>query len=75
MWMIYLGLINLVLIIISLMFFIPKDVLKTNIKSPKFDNIFKDQLPYLIIIFLVVAIHIIEVEFIDSNVTQWINHD
>lgn len=75
MWMIYLGIINLLLIIISLLFFIPRDVLKKNIKSPQFENIIKKQLPYLIIIFLVVALHLIEVKFIDPSITSEVGHD
>lgn len=75
MWMIYIGLINLFLIVIGLLFFIPRDILKINFKSPRFDSIFKQHLPYLIIIFLIVALHLIEVKYIDPVVTEWVGHD
>jgi membrane-associated phospholipid phosphatase len=53
----------------------PKDFLKTNIKFSVIKNSLNKQLLFLIIIFLIVTIHLIEVKFIDPVVTRWVDHD
>jgi len=75
MWIVYLGLINLFLLIISLIFFMPKDFIKTNIKFSVIKNSLNKQLLFLIIIFIIVALQLIEVKFIDPGVTKWVGHD
>ena len=75
MWILYLGLINLLLIIFSLFFFFPKGCIKKGISFDKIFNLFMKQFPYLALIIGVVAIHIIEVRFIDPLVTSWLNYD
>ena len=68
--MIILGAINLALLLFSFVFFIPKD-------TKKFDliTILKKHLPFLLIIFGVVALHLFEVNIIDQPITDWIGHD
>ncbi|OGS40364.1 MAG: hypothetical protein A3K77_05515 [Euryarchaeota archaeon RBG_13_31_8] len=61
--MIILGAINLVLLILGLIFFIPRENLKIK-KSGFFKNL-KNQLPYILIIIGVVVFHLVEVNFID----------
>jgi membrane-associated phospholipid phosphatase len=51
----------------------PKEVYKKNITE--FYRIFKEHLLYLLIIFGVVLLHLIEVNIIDSTVTNWIGYD
>ncbi|MEA3457610.1 MAG: phosphatase PAP2 family protein [Candidatus Thermoplasmatota archaeon] len=72
-WLISLSLINLILFTIGLIVFMPKKVYKTSIDE--FYRIFKEQRLYLIIIFGVVLFHLIEVNIIDSTVTEWIGYD
>lgn len=62
-WLIILGIINIILFILCLIFFIPRDNLKIK-KSELFKN-FKNQLLYIFIIVGVVIFHLIEVNFID----------
>jgi len=76
MWLVILGITNLVLLIFSLFFLLPKDSYK---KIPSLlENIFqiinKNLIP-LIIIFFVVAFHLFEVKFIDPVVTELIGHN
>jgi len=66
-WLIILGSINLVLLIFGLLFFIPREILK--IKKSEFFKIFKNQLPYILIIIGVVAFHLIEVNVIEPQLT------
>ncbi len=73
MWMIILGIINLLLLVLGLMFFFPKEFYKTKIKTI-FLNI-KGHLPYILIIFGVVAFHLFEVNVIDATVTEWVGYD
>ena len=72
-WLIVIGLTNLVLFIIGLIFFIPREFYKINIIG--FYQNFRKQLPYLMIILGVVIFHIIEVNVIDPIVTGWIGID
>jgi hypothetical protein len=67
-WLISLSLINLILFTIGLIVFMPKKVYKTSIAE--FYRIFKEQRLYLLIIFGVVLFHLIEVNIIDSAVTE-----
>jgi membrane-associated phospholipid phosphatase len=68
--LIILGAINLALLLFSFVFFIPKE-------PKKIDLIFilKKHLPFLLIIFGVVALHLFEVNVIDQQITDWIGHD
>lgn len=68
--MIILGLINLALLLFSFVFIIPKDTEKYDLFI-----ILKKHLPYLLIIFGVVTLHLFEVNVIDSHITNWIGHD
>ena len=72
-WLISLSLINLILFTIGLIVFMPKKVYKTSIAE--FYRIFKEQRLYLLIIVGVVLFHLIEVNIIDSAVTEWIGYD
>jgi len=67
-WLIILGTINLILFIIALIFFIPKEKLET--KKIGFYKILKNQLPYILIIIGVVVFHLIEVNFIDPQISK-----
>jgi len=71
--MIVLGLINLVLLLIGLKFFIPKEFYQK--KDKRIFQIIRKHLPFLLIIFGIVALHLIEVNLIDPHVTEWIGHD
>ena len=73
MWMIVLGIINLILLVLGLIFFFPKEAYKIKI-GRLFLNI-KDQLIYILIIFAIVAFHLLEVNFIDATVTEWVGYD
>jgi len=66
-WFIILGSINLVLLILGILFFIPKENLK--IKKSEFFKIIKNQLPYILIIIGVLAFHLIEVNIVDPRLT------
>ena len=72
-WLIFLGLINLILLIIGLIVFMPKKVYKTSIAE--FYRILKEQFLYILIIGGVVLFHLIEVNIIDSVVTELIGYD
>ena len=69
--MIVLGAINLALLLIFLKFIVPEGFLK----NISFLPAIKRHLPYLLIIAGVVALHLFEVNVIDSSVTQWVGHD
>ena len=71
--MLILGLMNLVLFVIGLTFFMPKKVYKTKISD--FYHIGISHLPYILIIFGVVAIHLIEVNILDSYFTNLVGID
>lgn len=71
--MIVLGIINLALLLISLKFIIPKEFYQK--KDKQIFQIIRKHLPFLLIIFGVVAFHLIEVNLIDPHVTEWIGHD
>ena len=68
--MIILGAINLALLLFSFVFFIPKYTKKNDLII-----ILKKHLPYFLIIFGVVALHLFEVNVIDQPITEWIGHD
>ena len=68
-----LGLINLILFIIGLFLFLPKKIHKT--KFSEYYQIFVSQIKYLLIIFGVVAFHLIEVNLLDSFFTDLIGVD
>ena len=71
--MIVLGLTNFILLCFGLIFFIPKKVYKATI--PERYQILKRHLPYLLIIFGVVIVHLIEVNIVDPQITNWIGID
>jgi membrane-associated phospholipid phosphatase len=73
MWIFILGVINLILLIFALKFLIPKEFLISK-KTSIFQNI-KSHLPYILIIFGVVAFHLFEVNIIDPHITEWIGAD
>lgn len=72
-WILILGLTNLMLLLFGLVFFIPRNKIK--IKISDFCNIVMSNLKYLIIIFGVVAFHLIEVNILDSYFTNIIGID
>jgi membrane-associated phospholipid phosphatase len=72
-WLIVLGLINLGLFIFGLFVFFPKKFFPKIFKE--FFSNFTNQLPYILLIFGVVAFHLIEVNFIDPITTEWIGVD
>jgi membrane-associated phospholipid phosphatase len=74
--LVVIGLINLILFLIGLLFFIPRNILKiSNFDLKKiFNMVGRHQIPILII-FSVVGFHLIEVNFIDPYVTEWVGHD
>ena len=51
----------------------PKEFYKS--KKSEIFRFIKNQLPYLLIIFGVVAFHLIEVNIIDPQITEWVGHD
>jgi len=71
--MIVLGVINLALLLISLKFIIPKEFYQK--KDKQIFQTIRKHLPFLLIIFGVVALHLIEVNLIDPHVTEWVGHD
>lgn len=73
MWMITLGIINLILLIIALKFFFPKEFFEG--KNLDFLQILKKHLLPLSIIGIVVIIHMLEVNLIDTIVTNWVGYD
>ena len=72
-WLIVLGLVNIILFIIGLIIFIPREVYRTNIAD--FYETFKRHLPYVLLIVGVVFFHLIEVNILDAPVTEWIGTD
>ena len=72
-WLIVLGLTQIVMLAISLVFFIPKKVYKTNISQ--FYQIFKRHFPYILVILGVVFFQLLEVNVIDALTTKWIGVD
>ncbi len=70
MWMIAIGIINLILLIISFKFFFPKDFFEQ--KNVKLLPIIQSHLPYILIISVVVIVHMLEVNIIDPSVTEWV---
>lgn len=72
-WLIVLGLTQIVMLAIGLVFFIPKKVYKTNISQ--FYQIFKIHLPYILIIVGVVFFQLLEVNIIDPLATKWVGVD
>jgi len=72
-WFIIIGLTNIILFIFSLLVFVPKTVFKTSL--PDCFNIFFSNFKYLLIIFSVVIIHLLEVNIIDSFTSTIIGVD
>jgi membrane-associated phospholipid phosphatase len=71
--MLTLGLLNLILLVLSIFIFFPKDFFKQ--KNLNLIKIFKKNQFFLFIIFAVVIFHLIEVNLIDPIITEQINHD
>lgn len=69
-WLIVLGLVQVVMLAIGLVFFMPKKVYKTNISQ--FYQIFKKFFPYIAIIFGVAFFQLLEVNLIDRATTEWV---
>jgi len=72
-WLIVLGLTQIIMLVIGLVFFIPKKVYKTNIRQ--FFQIFKRYLPYVLIILGVVFFQLLEVKLLDPLTTKWVGMD
>ena len=73
MWMITLGIINLILLIIGLKCFFPKNFFEA--KNVNLLPVIKKHFPYILIISVVVIIHMLEVNIIDPIVTEWVGYD
>ena len=73
MWMITLGIINLILLIIGLKFFFPKGFFDN--KKVDLLTIIKGHFLYIFIIAIVVIIHMLEVNIVDPIVTEWVGYD
>jgi membrane-associated phospholipid phosphatase len=73
MWMIVLGAINLILLLIGLKIFFPKDFFKE--KNIQLLHKIKINFPYILIIAGVVGFHLLEVNLIDPHVTNWVGYD
>jgi len=72
-WLIIIGLIQIVLIVISLFFLTPKKIFKKTAKE--YYNLFKKNIIPIIIILGVVSFHILEVKFIDPTITEIVGTD
>lgn len=76
MWIFVLAGINLVLLLISLLFFMPKEFFKkTKFGILGIYDAFRRQANPILIIVVVVAFHLLEVKFIDPRITELVNHD
>ena len=73
MWILALGAVNIILFSFVLFFLI--DYKKVPLKLEFFINRFYENWQYLAIIFIVAGFHLIEVRFIDSAITNWIDSD
>lgn len=73
MWIIALGIINLILLIIGLKFFFPKEFFEK--KNVNLLPIIQKHFPYILIISVVVIVHMLEVNIIDPIVTEWVGYD
>jgi membrane-associated phospholipid phosphatase len=71
-WLIVLGVLNLIMIVLSLIFFFPRNFFKVKINIIKQ---IKDNFIYLAIIVGVVCIHLFEVNLIDPITTNMVSHD
>lgn len=75
-WLIVIGVINLVLLLLSLVLFMPKKFYKeTNLNTLELINIFRRYSIPILIIIGVVAFHLFEVNIIDSSITEWVGYD
>jgi len=72
-WLLVIGLINLFLFIMGLFFFTPRKIFKTTFQD--YYHIFSSNSKYIIIILVVVIIHLIEVNIIDSYLTNLLGFD
>lgn len=73
MWMILLGIINLILLTFFLRFIVLEEIFIK--KKGTFIQKFREHLLYIVLIIGVVTFHLIEVNFIDPTVTEWIGND
>jgi membrane-associated phospholipid phosphatase len=67
------GVLNLLLFFIGMVFLVPKKIWKTSWSDYK--QVFSYHYVYLFIIFVVVAVHLLEVKIIDQNVTNFIGQN
>ena len=72
-WFLVVGLINLFLFIFGLFFFLPKKIFKTTFLE--YYKFFSSNFKFLIIILIVVIIHLLEVNFVDSYITDLLGLD
>lgn len=72
-WFLVVGLLNFILFIVSLFFFMPKKIFKT--KPSEYYRILSSHLTYIIIIIGVVIFHLVEVNILDSYVTNLVGID
>ena len=72
-WFLIVGLLNFILFIFSLFFFMPKKIFKT--KPSEYCRILSSHFKYIIIIIGVVIFHLVEVNILDSYVTNLVGID
>lgn len=72
-WFLVVGLLNFILFIFSLFFFMPKKIFKT--KPSEYCRILSSHFKYIIIIIGVVIFHLVEVNILDSYVTNLVGID
>lgn len=72
-WMLILGVLNLGLLIAGVLLFLPRSVFSFSVQ--KHISLVKQQLPYLLLIIGIVALHLVEVNLVDSHVTVWVGTD
>jgi len=72
-WLLVLGFFHLVLFVMGLFFFMPKNFFKTTFTE--YSTLFTTHLAYLILIVGVAAIHLIEVNILDSYFTHLVGID
>jgi len=76
MWMLAIGLVNIILFAFTIFFILDIKKVKKILFKPDFIiGRITENLLMLFLIFAVVAIHILEVKFIDPAVTEWVGHD
>jgi membrane-associated phospholipid phosphatase len=76
MWILIFALFNIILFVFSIYFLLNRKIIKKIPLKPKFFiERFLDNWLNLIIIFMIVGFHLIEVKFIDPIVTDWVGLD